>query len=81
MENLRRYRVAPVFTYKGKIIQALLFYKGNTDLVDSWDVLHRSVNLSKAMPDERRALGFTEEDMERINEIIAGTIDREEGRL
>ena len=81
MDNLRRYRVAPVFAYKGKIVQALLFYKGNTDLVDSWDVLHRNVNLSKAMPDERMALGFNDADMERINEMIAGTIDREEGRL
>jgi hypothetical protein len=80
MESLRRMVQGPVFQYKGNVVSSLLYYKGNSDLVHSWDILLGRENLSKMSTSERHALGFRDEDMEIINQRIKVMIDAKEGR-
>ena len=79
MENLRRYDTWP-FQYRGGIVNAVLYYKGNSDLVHSWDIMLRGLNLSKATREERLEAGFTDDDMEKMNVLIQSHVDHKEGR-
>lgn len=80
MEHLRRYELMPYFQYKGQVITAFLYFKGNSDLVHSWDIIMGPHNLSKMMPDDLRALGFNEFDLDIINDRVASYVNHKEGR-
>ncbi len=79
-ENFRRYNTLPAFEYKGLLISPLVYYKGNSDLVHSWDLVIRGDNLSKMLPDQRQALGITEEDMRYLDRHVQGMVNALEGR-
>lgn len=76
----RKYVLTEPFQEKGHVIQGILYYDGNSDLVHSWDLAMRGFNISKATRDERLAKGFTDEDVERMNLHVAGIVAAREGR-
>lgn len=80
MDDLRRFRITDPFQYKGNVFRAILYYKGNSDLVHSWDIVIGRVNVSKSLPDDRRAMGITAQDLEAMNQRVASYIEHLEGR-
>lgn len=80
MDDLRRLELSTEFQYKGRIVRALFYYKGNTNLVHSWDVVIGRFNVSKSARDERYAMGITDEDMSAIDAMIKSHVDHREGR-
>jgi hypothetical protein len=80
MEELRRFQEMPPFRYKGSLFSAALFFKGNTDIVHSWDLYMGRLNLSKMAEIDRLARGITDEDMELLNRRVKSYVDFKEGR-
>jgi hypothetical protein len=81
MDNLRAYTTMPPFEYKGLIMSAFLYTKGNSDLIHSFDVVTKGYNVSKLSPIDRYTiLGITEEDMVKLRIRVQSYIDFKEGR-
>lgn len=81
IENLRSYTTMPFFEYNGMLITAILYKKGNSDMIHSFDVVTRQYNLSKMNPIERQEVfGLTETDMLKLKIRVQSYIDFKEGR-
>jgi hypothetical protein len=80
VDELRRFQEMTPFSYKGSIFSAALYYKGNSDLVHSWDLYMGRLNISKMPEIDRLAKGITDEDMELLNRRVKSYVDFKEGR-
>lgn len=82
IDDLRSYTTMPQFDYNGIIMSAVLYKRGNTDLIDSFDIITSGYNLSKMTATDRfRMFGLTLEDMEKLKIRVKSYIDFKEGRL
>lgn len=79
IDNMRRYETMPPFEYNGHVISALIYYKGNSQTAHSWDIVATSVNISKMTQEERLAIGFTDEDMLKLDVRVASYVRAKEG--
>jgi hypothetical protein len=66
--------------FRGRTVAFRLNYD-NRDVVKSWDILFRNVVLNKTTEEHRRSLGFSEEDMELLNERASIIVMAQEGRI
>lgn len=66
--------------FKGHIVAFRLNYD-DRDVVKSWDILYRSTVLNKTTAEHRAELGFTEYDMELLNERASIIVLAQEGRI
>jgi hypothetical protein len=63
----------PYFEYNGYLLSAYIYFKGNSPIVHSWDIVQPGVNLSKDSQ-ARAEIGLTDHDMDVINAIVASKI-------
>lgn len=80
MENLRRWEMMTPFEFKGFIMTAYLYKKGNEDKIVGWDHMMRGVNVSRLSPEERlNVWGITPEDMLKLDIRVKSYVDAKEG--
>ena len=78
--------MAPIITqsypiqYKGRVFSYVITTEGETGLVESWDVIHRGLEINKATPEELQALGLTVDDVQMLMVKGKHIIDSKEGR-